>query len=126
KVKTEANDKIQAAIQQRIKNYPENAPSFTLRLCLPVEIAVLLKKDKQLVSSAVRTFYERDPIALKHAADMKKFNPRADNMVMTMVTFSRCLYAQLTQQPFHPPKVFPKLPARTHPDYRAMTEGAKL
>jgi len=126
KENTEADEKIQAAIQRRIKDYPENAPSFTLRLCLPVEIAHLLKKDKQLVSSAVRAFYERDPIALRHGAEMKKFNPKLENMVMTMVTFSRCLYAQLSQQPFQPPKVFPKLPPRTSPDYRALSEGARL
>ena len=32
--------------------------------------------------------------------------------VFTMVTFSRCLYAQLTQQQFHPPKVFQKVSVR--------------
>ena len=69
--------------------------------------------------------------------------------VFTMVTFSRCLYAQLTQQQFHPPKVFQKVSVRacealTHmasphratvvqamlpvddPDYSAADLGMKL
>jgi hypothetical protein len=57
---------------------------------------------------------------------MQKFKP--EKFVQTEVTFTRCLYAQLVRQKFHPPKVFGSeavLPP-SHPDHKAMDLGVKL
>jgi hypothetical protein len=48
-------------------------------------------------------------------------------MVMTMVRFTRCLYAMIASQRFEPPKVFaPFIPQEDHPDYQAYVLGMKL
>ncbi len=46
-------------------------------------------------------------------------------MVNVVATFSRCLYAQLEQQQFEPPKGYP-LPLPDSPPYRAAHLGMKL
>lgn len=46
---------------------------------------------------------------------------------MTMVRFTRCLYAMLASQRFEPPKVFaPYIPPEEHPDHHAHVLGMKL
>jgi hypothetical protein len=48
-------------------------------------------------------------------------------VVMTMVRFTRCLYAMLASQRFDPPKVFaPYIPPEEHPDHHAHVLGMKL
>jgi hypothetical protein len=45
---------------------------------------------------------------------------------MTMVQFSKCLYAQTSQQPFNPPSVFGTLPPPSSPEHKAYSLGIKL
>lgn len=60
-----------------------------------------------LIAPAVTTFYSRDAGDVQAAARMRCFGVKPDTY--TMVTFTRCLYAQLSQQRFFPPKAFAKV-----------------
>ena len=48
------------------------------------------------------------------------------DMVQVSVRFSRCLYAQLAQQAFEPPRGYPPLPPPDSPAHPAASLGAKL
>ncbi|XP_069836613.1 protein ecdysoneless homolog isoform X2 [Dendropsophus ebraccatus] len=122
-----ATESITKAIQRRIKGYPEQIKdSFHRAHCfLPAEIATILKERPQLVSAAVQAFYLRDPIDLKSCRTFYHFKP--ERRVFTSVTFTKCLYAQLSQQRFHPDKRSGyTLPALSHPKYKAHELGMKL
>lgn len=127
-IMTEANAKIQQAIQRRIQVYPAkiNKWQHKARCLLPRSVASALHKTPQLISNAVRAFYHRDPTMMKQASKMERFSPNVEPQVMTMVTFTRCLYSMLDQQEFGAPKVFPKLPAASHPDFGAANLGCKI
>ncbi|XP_040292468.1 protein ecdysoneless homolog isoform X1 [Bufo bufo] len=122
-----ATASIANAIKRRIKGYPESIKdSFHRAHCLvPAEIAAILKERPQLVSAAVQAFYLRDPIDLKACRTFHHFKP--ERLVFTSVTFTKCLYAQLSQQRFHPDKRSAyTLPALSHPKYKAHELGMKL
>jgi SGT1 protein len=57
------------------------------------------------------------------AARMERFPPA--DMVTTLVTFNRCLYAQLAQQVFEPPRGFP-MPPPASPAFASAELGMKL
>lgn len=63
-----------------------------------------------------------DRLLLHHMSDC---NGHLQDMVNVVATFSRCLYAQLEQQQFEPPKGYP-LPAPDSAPYRAAHLGMKL
>ena len=46
---------------------------------MPKQVASLLAANPQLLSAAVRTFYERDPSDLNAASKMKRFPPPRPN-----------------------------------------------
>lgn len=122
-----AAESIAKAIQRRIKGYPEQIKdSFHRAHCfVPAEIAVILKERPQLVSAAVQAFYLRDPIDLKSCRTFHHFKP--ERSMFTSVTFTKCLYAQLSQQRFHPDKRSGyTLPGLSHPKYKAHELGMKL
>ncbi|KAM4030244.1 protein ecdysoneless homolog isoform 2-T2 [Anomaloglossus baeobatrachus] len=122
-----ASDSITKATERRIKGYPEKIKdSFHQAHCLvPAEIAAILKERPQLVSAAVQAFYLRDPIDLKACRAFHHFKP--ERCLYTSVTFTKCLYAQLHQQRFHPDKRSGfALPAVSHPKYKAHELGMKL
>lgn len=100
--RTKCNEKIQNAINDRIKGYPNRVKELhhKANCYVPNSVAALLQSDSSLVSYAVRSFYLRDPIDLKACRAMKYFPP--ENRVMRTVTFTRCLYAQLVCQSFKP------------------------
>ena len=50
---------------------------------------------------------------------------RLQDMVTTIVSFNRALYAQLAQQQFQPPRGYP-LPAPNNPAFKAADLGMKL
>lgn len=88
---------------------------------IPSQIAYLLEKNPQLIASAVEAFHYRDLDGMKASEKMAKFsfdsnsNSNATNqdfennsLILTRVTFTRMLYAQLQQQQFVPPKPFRK------------------
>ncbi|XP_015742997.1 protein ecdysoneless homolog [Python bivittatus] len=122
-----ASKSIKAAVSKRINGYPEKIQTFLHRAhCyLPAGIAIVLKQRPALVSAAVQAFYLRDPIDLKACRVFQTFPP--ETRVMTSVTFTRCLYAQLIQQTFVPDRRSGySLPPRSHPQYKAYELGMKL
>ncbi|XP_008580384.1 PREDICTED: protein SGT1 [Galeopterus variegatus] len=122
-----ASESIRAAVNRRIKGYPEKIQASLHRAhCfLPAGIVAVLKQQPRLVAAAVQAFYLRDPIDLRACRVFKTFLP--ETRIMTLVTFTKCLYAQLVQQRFVPDRRSGyRLPAPSHPQYRAHELGMKL
>ncbi|XP_066476106.1 protein ecdysoneless homolog [Tiliqua scincoides] len=122
-----ATNSVRAAVNKRISEYPEKISAFLHRAhCyIPAGIAIVLKQNPALVSAAVQAFYLRDPIDLKACRVFKTFPP--ETRIMTSVTFTKCLYAQLVQQTFVPDRRSGySLPLRSHPQYKAYELGMKL
>nr|KAF6424808.1 ecdysoneless cell cycle regulator [Molossus molossus] len=122
-----ASESIQAAVNRRIRGYPEKLQASLHRAhCfLPAGIAAVLKQRPRLVAAGVQAFYLRDPIDLRACRIFKTFLP--ETRIMTSVTFTKCLYAQLMQQRFMPDRRSGyQLPPPSHPQYRAHELGMKL
>ncbi|XP_029465040.1 protein ecdysoneless homolog isoform X3 [Rhinatrema bivittatum] len=118
---------VRAAVSRRISGYPEKIQHFLHRAyCyLPVSIVAILKERPQLVAPAVQAFYLRDPIDLKACVTFHNFPP--EPRVLSLVTFTKCLYAQLMQQRFLPDRRSGyNLPSLCHPNYKAHELGMKL
>lgn len=122
-----ASESIRAAVNRRIRGYPERAQASLHRAhCfLPAGIVAVLRQCPRLVAAGVQAFYLRDPIDLRACRVFKTFLP--ETRVMTSVTFTKCLYAQLMQQRFVPDRRsgYQLLPP-SHPQYRAYELGMKL
>ncbi|KAL7861525.1 hypothetical protein SRHO_G00129660 [Serrasalmus rhombeus] len=122
-----AHQRIRSAIDRRLQGYPDkiqsslhHAPCY-----LPAAIAAVLSRRPALIAPAVSAFYLRDPIDLQACRTFRNFPP--DARVLTSVTFTRCLYAQLMQQSFVPDRRSGyTLPPRSHPQYKAHELGMKL
>ncbi|XP_017710013.1 PREDICTED: protein ecdysoneless homolog [Rhinopithecus bieti] len=122
-----ASESIRAAVSRRIRGYPEKIQVSLHRAhCfLPAGIVAVLKQRPRLVSAAVQAFYLRDPIDLRACRVFKTFLP--ETRIMTSVTFTKCLYAQLVQQRFVPDRRSGyMLPPPSDPQYRAHELGMKL
>ncbi|XP_038847865.1 protein ecdysoneless homolog isoform X2 [Salvelinus namaycush] len=122
-----ASPKIRTALGKRLEGYPEKiqANLHHAHCFLPAGIATVLAKRPELVAPAVSAFYLRDPVDLQACRTFRTFP--ADTRVLTSVTFTRCLYAQMQQQHFTPDRRSGfTLPARSHPQYRAHELGMKL
>ncbi|ELV10076.1 Protein SGT1 [Tupaia chinensis] len=122
-----ASESIQAAVNRRIREYPEKIQASLHRAhCfLPAGIVAVLKQHPRLVAAAVQAFYLRDPVDLRACRIFKTFLP--ETRIMTSVTFTKCLYAQLVQQRFVPDRRSGyMLPSPCHPQYRAHELGMKL
>ncbi|CAK6436406.1 unnamed protein product [Pipistrellus nathusii] len=122
-----ASESVRAAVNRRIRGYPEKIQASLHRAhCfLPAGIAAVLKQRPRLVAAGVQAFYLRDPIDLRACRVFKTFLP--ETRIMTSVTFTKCLYAQLMQQRFMPDRRSGyKLPPPAHPQYRAHELGMKL
>lgn len=122
-----ASESIQAAVDRRISGYPGRIEASLHRAhCfLPAGIVAVLKQRPRLLSAAVQAFYLRDPIDLRACRVFKTFLP--ETRIMTSVTFTKCLYAQLVQQKFVPDRRSGYgLPPPSHPQYRAYELGMKL
>ncbi|GIX76184.1 protein ecdysoneless homolog [Caerostris extrusa] len=92
---------------------------------VPCAVAAILKEDPSILPHAVKAFYLRDPIDLKACRAMRYFAP--ETRVMTEITFTRCLYAQLSCQKYEPDKMTGwNLPSDKHPDRKAHELGMKL
>lgn len=125
--KVVASESIRAAVNRRIRGYPGKIEASLHRAhCfLPAGIAAVLKQCPRLVAAAVQAFYLRDPIDLRACRVFKTFLP--ETRIMTSVTFTKCLYAQLVQQRFVPDRRSGYgLPPPSHPQYRAHELGMKL
>uniref|UniRef100_A0A8C3XDS5 Ecdysoneless cell cycle regulator n=1 Tax=Cyanoderma ruficeps TaxID=181631 RepID=A0A8C3XDS5_9PASS len=123
-----AAEPIRAAVEKRIHGYPEKiqASLHRARCFLPAGIVAVLRQRPSLVAAAVQAFYLRDPGDVRACRRPFRTFP-AEQRVMTLVTFTRCLYAQLVQQQFVPDRRSGyTLPAPSHPQYRAYELGMKL
>ncbi|XP_066047847.1 protein ecdysoneless homolog [Chamaea fasciata] len=123
-----AAEPIRAAVDKRIHGYPGKiqASLHRARCSLPAGIVAVLRQRPSLVAAAVQAFYLRDPGDLRACRRPFRTFP-AEQRVMTLVTFTRCLYAQLVQQQFVPDRRSGyTLPAPSHPQYRAYELGMKL
>ncbi|XP_069466638.1 protein ecdysoneless homolog [Ambystoma mexicanum] len=122
-----ASESIRTAVNRWLNGYPEKLQK-TLHIAhcyLPASIAVVLKAHPKVVAAAVQAFYLRDPVDLKTCRTFKIFPP--EPRVLTSVTFTRCLYAQLTQQPFIPDRRSGyTLPSCSDPRFKAAELGMKL
>ncbi|XP_062286099.1 protein ecdysoneless homolog [Scomber scombrus] len=122
-----ASPKICSALRKRLEGYPDKTKSGLHRAhCfIPAGIAMVLAQRPDLVAPAVSAFYLRDPVDLQACRSFKNFPP--DTRVLTLVTFTRCLYAQLQQQQFTPDRRSGfSLPPRSHQQYKAHELGMKL
>ncbi|NWI66978.1 ECD protein, partial [Todus mexicanus] len=122
-----AAEPIRTAVYRRISGYPEKIQTSLHRAhCyLPAGAVAVLKQRPSLVAAAVQAFYLRDPVDLRACRTFKTFPP--DERVMTVVTFTKCLYAQLMQQQFVPDRRSGyTLPLPSHPQYKAYELGMKL
>lgn len=122
-----AAESIRRAVNKRFSGYPEKIQkSLHHAHCyLPVGIAAVLKHHPKLIAAAVQAFYLRDPIDLQCCRTFKIFPP--EPRVLTTVTFTKCLYAQLMQQKFIPDRRSGyKLPSCTDPQFKAADLGMKL
>ncbi|XP_061600787.1 protein ecdysoneless homolog [Cololabis saira] len=123
----QASPKICSVLRKRLKGYPEKIQSSLHRAhCfIPAGIATVLAQRPDLVAPAVSAFYLRDPVDLQACRNFKTFPP--DTRVLTSVTFTHCLYAQLQQQQFSPDRRSGfNLPPRSHPQFMAHELGMKL
>ncbi|KAM8738233.1 protein ecdysoneless homolog isoform 1-T2 [Acanthopagrus schlegelii] len=123
----QASPKISSAMMKRLAGYPEKIKTnlHHAHCFIPAGIATVLAQRPDLVAPAVSAFYLRDPVDLQACRSFKTFPP--DTLVLTSVTFTRCLYAQLQQQQFIPDRRSSfTLPPRSHPQYKAHELGMKL
>ncbi|KAM6266022.1 protein ecdysoneless homolog [Porphyrio hochstetteri] len=122
-----AAEPIRTAVYKRISGYPEKIQaSFHRAHCyLPAGIVAVLRQRPSLVAAAVQAFYLRDLVDLRACRSFRTFPP--DSRVMTAVTFTKCLYAQLVQQKFLPDRRSGyTLPLPSDPQYKAYELGMKL
>ncbi|XP_048419564.1 protein ecdysoneless homolog [Stegostoma tigrinum] len=122
-----AVESIRKAIRRRIQSYPEKiyADRHRAYCYVPAGIAAVLKRRPDLLAPAVQAFYLRDPVDLRACRPFKLFLP--ETRVMTLVTFTKCLYAQLQQQRFTPDRrTGYTLPAQTDQHFKAHALGTKL
>lgn len=129
--KSQASEQVQTAVMNRIKDYPGRAKKnmHTVRVRVPMSVAMVLKHEPCLISLSVEGFYDRDIDSMKFAAKMEKFlgKGREEELVCVCVKMSRAMYAQLVQQTFRAPKVYPELPSRDHREEYAEAElGLKI
>ncbi|KAM8924491.1 protein ecdysoneless homolog isoform 2-T2 [Pelodytes ibericus] len=122
-----ATESVSRAVGRRLSGYPDKIKDSLHRAhCfLPAALAAILKERPHLVAEGVQAFYLRDPIDLKACRVFHYFPPEA--RVLTSVTFTKCLYAQLSQQKFQADKRSGyTLPSISHPHYKAHELGMKL
>lgn len=92
---------------------------------LPASAAQILKTHPQLISYAVRAFYNHDVIDLKSCRAMKHFPP--ETRTYAPVTFTRCLYAMISCRNYKPDRrIGWNLPQQTHTTYKAHALGVKI
>ncbi|XP_053093702.1 protein ecdysoneless homolog isoform X2 [Pangasianodon hypophthalmus] len=122
-----ADRRIRAVVERRLQGYPGKIQTSLhhAHCYVPAGVAAVLSRRPDLVAPAVSAFYLRDPIDLQACRTFQNFPP--ESRVLTLVTFTRCLYAQLQQQSFVPDRRSGfTLPPPSHPQYKAHELGMKL
>ncbi|CCU75778.1 SGT1/ecdysoneless [Blumeria hordei DH14] len=116
----------------RLRNYPSQISDSMhyAMIYIPRKLAHILHQLPCAVSSAVESFYLRDPIGLKTLQkDSTKliFSPK--DLVCVSVRFSKLLFAQIKHQEFSPPPAWKKLNLATEKkelEYERINLGMKL
>ena len=133
---TRASDAVQSAIARRLAEAPGRAAAslHVARLYVPPLAAHVLRAAPHLAAQATAAFYSRDPVEASAASRLRVFSPvlaprrlspeaasgdpssgltaaalvapAPPALVAVSVRLTRCLYAQLGQQRFHPPRPF--------------------
>ncbi|XP_017331237.1 protein ecdysoneless homolog [Ictalurus punctatus] len=122
-----ADRRIRAALERRLEGYPGKIQTSLhhAHCYVPAGVAAVLSRRPDLIAPAVSAFYLRDPVDLQVCRTFRNFPP--ESRVLTLVTFTRCLYAQLQQQSFVPDRRSGfTLPPPSHPQYKAHELGMKL
>lgn len=119
------SDEITQCIEQRFVGNTKNTLIHRACVYIPMSAALLLKRNPQMISYAVRAFCNRDSIDLKLFRAMKHFPP--ETRVYTQVTFTKCLYALLSCQSYKPSqRTGWSLPDEKHETYNAHILGMKI
>jgi hypothetical protein len=126
---TLASAAVQQAIAARLRQFEPVPPllarpqlTHRARLYLPAEIFRILAHHPELVAPAVEAFFARDPIDMRLCNKMAAF-PCATRR-FGLVTFSRCLYAQLQGQRCTAPRPFGALPPEGSAERKPFELGA--
>jgi hypothetical protein len=91
----------------------------TAHCCVPQAVALAIQQHPQIVAAAVTAFYNRDPTEVSKSQTLSAFQKEKDkdqaekagslsDLVVVRTHFTRCLYAQLSQQRFSPPGIYLK------------------
>lgn len=121
------SSEMEKCINERIKDFPHNISEGLHRatVYVPVGVAELLKQKPSLISAAVLSFCNRDPIDMKVCRAMRYFPP--ENRVYTSVVFTKCLYAMLFHSNYLPDRRTGwDLPLNNSPQYKSHLLGVKL
>lgn len=124
---TVAKKEIQAAINEKIKDFPECIKKHQQRshCFVPAAVACILNSDPILISAAIRSFIYAHSNDKKACKIMKYFPP--ENRVMRNVTMTRCLYAQLMSQKYSPdPKIGWNIPPVNSKHFKSYSLGMKI
>ncbi|XP_050093088.1 protein ecdysoneless [Anopheles aquasalis] len=121
------SDEVTRCIRDRIVDFPAKITDHHHRatVYVPVGVAAVLRENPQLVAPAVLAFRNRDPIDLKVCRAMRFFPPEC--CVYASVTFTKCLYAMLSQSRYQPDRRTGwTIPPATDPNHKAHLLGLKL
>lgn len=119
---TKAGNAIQRVIQQKLDQVPQymSENRHRIRCVMPERAARVVLAMPEILGAAVEAFYYRDPKQTSSVCNkMDIFLPQEVEVVERMVTFSRCMFAQLKQQQFHAPNAFLR-----HEAYQALLAPA--
>ncbi len=97
---TEASPEIQQILRRRIHGYPAAAIAGARHrswCVVPQGVARVLRQRPQLLSPAVRCFYEREPLDLKAAAAMHKFGYALKGKQIGHLCVSICTFVLVKQ-----------------------------
>ncbi|CCI43320.1 unnamed protein product [Albugo candida] len=98
-----ASSSCQEALETRLNQVPKliQENKHCIRCILPLKAAYLLWKCPEAICGVAQAFYYREPEeAARLCHTMENF--RSPNLVQSMVTFTRCTYAQMKQQESYP------------------------
>ncbi|KAF1323907.1 Mads box transcription factor, partial [Globisporangium splendens] len=126
--RTEASGAVQRTLGAKLSQVPSfmKENRHRIRCVLPRKATCVLKRVPGILGAAVEAFYYREPKQATSICNrMDVFLPaasdtEAQSSSLCMVTFSRCMFAQLKQQQFFAPKPFQR-----HPGYSALAGGSR-
>lgn len=130
-----ANKEVQQCIHNKLSIYPAVLKEHILKakVIVPRDVARILEECPQALSVAVEAFYTRDSLSIKSCQKMANYPPSSS--VVTCITLTRPLYAQLMCQKFNAPRPFLMVedlkaiinkPFKFHNEYKWFEMGMKI